>query len=82
MLTYASAQAMAPTKQPKKQKRQRQMTLFGSADDSTVVNGGSMHMRSEQIDVGNVADRPTTPLAGPVRSKSEATRLSPFLPSL
>ena len=51
MLTYASAQAMAPTKQPKKQKRQRQMALFGSADDSTAGNGGGMHMRSEQIDV-------------------------------
>ena len=51
------------------------MARFGTADDSTVDNGGS----SEQIDVDDVADRPTTPLAGPVGSNSQAIRLSDSL---
>ena len=75
MLTYASAQAMPPKKQAKKRQRQRQTTLFCSAEDSGADEGCS----SEQVDINDAEDRPIAPLAGPAGSDSEATRLSPSL---
>ena len=75
MLTYASAQAMPPKKQAKKRQRQRQTTLFGSTEDTEAGNGCS----SEVANVDGAEDRPIAPLAGPVASDSEATRLSPSL---
>ena len=75
MLTYASAQAMPPKKQAKKRQRQRQTTLFCSAEDSGADEGCS----SEQVDINDAEDRPIAPLAGPVASDSEVTRLSPSL---
>ena len=75
MLTYASAQAMPPKKQAKKRQRQRQTTLSGSAEDSEAGRGCS----SEVASVDGAEDRPIAPLAGPVASDSEVTRLSPSL---
>ena len=75
MLTYASAQAMPPKKQAKKRQRQRQTTLFGSTEDTEADNGCS----SEVANVDGAEDRPIAPLAGPVASDSEVTRLSPSL---
>ena len=57
MLPYASAQAMPLKKQPKKRQRQRQTTLFGSAEDSEADKGCS----SEVAEVDGAEDPHTTP---------------------
>ena len=75
VLTYASAQAMLPKKQAGKRQCQCQMTLVGSAEDSTADKG----CISEQIDVDDAEDWLIAPLAGPVGSNSKATHLSPSL---
>ena len=64
---------LSQNNKPKQHQRQRQTTLFCSAEDSAADEGCS----SEQIDTNDAEDRPIAPLAGPAGSDSEATRLSP-----